>query len=596
MHAEDRRLRVIFEGSVHLEVPLFQRPYVWKEEDNWEPLWDAFVEAVQRRQYSEKPRPHFLGSIVLDQTSTPTGEVDVRQVIDGQQRLSTLQILIAVLRDLAELHGASRYREAFARLVENFVPSDRKPESVFKVWPTNQDRAHFQTVMTSGSLRTVAEAYGKNPTVKSLGHLMAECYAYFYRQLGELLEETSEEGIDSLFRSLFQAIREDIVLVVVDLDSNDDPQLIFETLNALGTPLLPSDLVKNFLFRQASIQGADLEALYAQAWRPFDEETDYWRAEVRQGRLSWPRIDIFVAHYLALMKRDIITVPHLFGEFRRHLLDDTRGAVGHLKSLREYSEVFRQFDQYPKFSREGLFFARLDDLDTSMVLPVLLEVLREPDPSGDHVRFIEILESYLVRRAICSLTYKNYNRVFAELLRHLARTEFSSTRLEEFLLSREGDSAVWPSDDDFRKAIQEAPAYRRLKRSRVRLVLEAVEAALYEGMSEKIEIAEDLTVEHIMPQEWAANWPLPPDASDDARDTRDALLHTFGNLTLVTEKLNPSMSNAGWQEKQLALQQHSALALNRELQSIEKWDEDAIRKRGTRIADSALRIWPRPEE
>lgn len=596
MHAEDRCLSVVFEASAHLQVPLFQRPYVWKEEENWEPLWESFSEAYQRRIHGESKRPHFLGSIVLDQTNIPTGEVTVRQIIDGQQRLSTLQILMAAMRDLASAYDSPDYQEAFNRLVQNFVPSAKRPESKFKVWPTNQDRGQYKTVMTAGSLSSLAESCGKRTEVKDFGHRMLNCYAYFYRQLDRLLQEVPPGDLGEAFAALYGAVREDIVLVVVDLDENDDPQLIFETLNALGTSLLPSDLVKNLLFRQAAVEGADVEALYKIAWLPFDEDTDYWREEIRQGRLTWPRIDVFVAHYLALMKRDIITVPHLFSEFRRHLLDGGQSAEKNLHLLRDYSTVFRRFDEYPKSSREGFFFSRLDDLDTSMVLPVLLEVLRKPAPDGDHIRFIEILESYLVRRAICSLTYKNYNRVFAELLRFLARTEFSSSRLKEFLLSREGESAVWPSDQQFRQALVGMPAYRRLKRSRVRMLLEAVEGALYDGMSERIEISGDLTVEHVMPQEWAANWPLPPDASDDARDTRDALLHTFGNLTLVTEKLNPSMSNAGWQEKQLALQQHSALALNRELQSIEKWDEDAIRKRGARIADSALRIWPRPEE
>jgi len=227
-----------------------------------------------------------------------------------------------------------------------------------------------------------------------------------------------------------------------------------------------------------------------------------------------------------------------------------------------------------------------------MVIPVLLEVLKSPSEDGDHIRFIEILESYLVRRAICSLTYKNYNRVFADLLRHLSRTEFRSERLRDFLLSREGETSVWPSDDEFRRAIEILPAYQKLKRSRVRMLLEAIEAALHDGKTERIEILDDLTVEHIMPQRWEENWPL-ADTSPEARERRGTLLHTFGNLTLVTEKLNPSLSNAGWSKKRQALQQHSALTLNRMLLGNEIWDEETIRGRNRLIADLALGIWPR---
>jgi len=593
VHAEDRTLGVVFEATAHLQVPLFQRPYVWKQEENWEPLWESFSEAFLRRHLGEKRRPHFLGSIVLDQSNTPTGEVVVRQIIDGQQRLSTLQILIATMRDLAREHQQIEYSEAFDRLVRNFVPSSKRPESRYKVWPTNQDRVAFAQALDSGSLKAIAEGLGKRESVKHFGHQMLDCYAFFYRELEELLKDESESDTADVFSAMYTALREDVVLVVVDLDENDDPQLIFETLNALGTPLLPSDLVKNLLFRYAIVQDAQIEQLYEKAWKPFDDEADYWRAEVRQGRIKWGRIDIFVAHYLALKRRDIISVPHLFSEFRSYLIEGDQSAEQSLLALKEYASVFRRFDEYPMTSREGIFFSRLSDLDTNMAIPVLLEVLKNPTSDGDHIRFIEILESYLVRRAICSFTYKNYNRVFAELLRHLSRTEFRSERLREFLLSREGDTSVWPGDDEFREALENAPAYEKLKRSRVRMLLEAIEGALHDGKTERIEILDDLTVEHIMPQQWEANWPLAQE-SIEVREIREKLIHTFGNLTLVTEHLNPSMSNAGWEKKRQALQHHSALTLNRRIQSTERWDETAIRQRGKSIADVALTIWPRP--
>lgn len=592
MHAEDRALGVVFDAVAHLQVPLFQRPYVWKQERNWDPLWESFSEAFLRRHLGENRRPHFLGSIVLDQSPTPHGEVTVRQIIDGQQRLSTLQILIAAMRDLAGAHGVDKYPEAFDRLVSNFVPSERRPESRFKVWPTNQDREAFELAMTGGSLHSITEKLGKRESAKRLGHQMLDCYLYFYRKLEELLEGESETDVAEVFGAMYAALREDVVLVVIDLEENDDPQLIFETLNALGTPLLPSDLVKNLLFRVAASQDVEIEPLYEAAWKPFDTDADYWRAEIRQGRLKWGRIDIFIAHYLALKRRDIISVPHLFSEFRSFLIDGDQSAEESLLSLRNYSTTFRRFEEYPPRSREGVFFSRLEDLDTNMAIPVLLEVLKSPSQDGDHIRFIEILESYLVRRAVCSLTYKNYNRVFAELLRHLARSEFRSENLRAFLLSREGETSVWPSDDEFRRAIEISPAYQKLKRSRVRMLLEAIEAALHDGKSERIEIIDDLTVEHIMPQRWKENWPL-QGSLPDVREKREALLHTFGNLTLVTEKLNPSLSNAGWSKKRSALQQHSALALNRQLLINEAWDENSIRQRNSQIADIALRVWPR---
>ncbi len=188
MHAEDRTLSVVFETSVRLVVPLLQRPYVWNKEKNWEPLWESLRDAFDRRLSEQNPRPHFLGAIVLDQVDTFTGEVDARQVIDGQQRLTTLQMLIAAIRDLAASKGASNYHEAFKRLSENYVPSQKDPDSAFKVWPTNRDREHFRRVMTAGKPDALADQYGVKGSAKSYGHLMPDCYAFFYGCFDELLD------------------------------------------------------------------------------------------------------------------------------------------------------------------------------------------------------------------------------------------------------------------------------------------------------------------------------------------------------------------------------------------------------------------------
>lgn len=595
MHAEDRTLSVVFETSVRLMVPLFQRPYVWNESDNWEPLWEAINTALERRLVEKKPRPHFLGAIVLDQLDTFTGEVGARQVIDGQQRLTTLQVMIAAIRDLCASLEQKEYQEAFKRLSENFVPSKKDADSTFKVWPTNEDRPHFRNVMSSGSFETLSQVYAAKATPSTFGHLLPDCYSYFYRQFSSLLEHAEGDELDALLAGLFDTVRQDLVLVVVDLDRGDDPQLIFETLNALGTPLLPSDLFKNFLFHQAHQQGENVEELHRQYWKPFDEGADYWRTEIRQGRLKWHRIDLFLAHYLTLLKQEVVSMTHLFGEFRDHCLSNGFHAGKQLASLRTYGDVFRAFEGFAPDSREGLFFQRLDALDTSMVLPVLLEVFCRPKSDADRLRFIEILESYLVRRAVCGLTYKNYNRLFVDLLKRLSKSEFSSEELRKFLLEREGDSAEWPTDGMFSKAIQESPVYNALKRSRTRMVLEAIEQKLRSAKAEKILIDEKLTIEHIMPREWHANWPLPEGADGDQEDLRNHMVHTFGNLSLVNGKLNPSLSNAGWIDKKAALGEHSALAMNRLLQQHDDWDEKHILRRGMQMAEIAVTLWPRQE-
>lgn len=594
MHAEDRVLSIVFEPSIRLTVPLFQRPYVWTQDQNWEPLWESFHAALDRRLRGDKPRPHFLGAIVLAQMDTPTGEVGERQVIDGQQRLTTLQLFIAAIRDLAGARAVANYKEAFKRFAQNFVPSSRDEDSIFKVWPTNVDRTHFRATMLAGSPEFLADRYDATSTGESLGHLIPDCYLYFYKRMAESLKASAPADLEKWFEAVFATIRQDLVLVVVDLDKNDDPQLIFETLNALGTPLLPSDLVKNFLFHQALQQNEDVESLHQEYWSPFIDDADYWRAEIRQGRLKWHRIDIFLAHYLTLQRKEVVSMTHLFGEFRDHFRSREVVAREHITALYTYGQVFKRFDEYHPDSREGVFFRRLEDLDTNMVLPVLLEVLRSPQPREETIRFLDLLESYLVRRAVCGLTYKNYNRLFVDLIRRLSQTSFCSNELCKYLLERDGDSAVWPTDKEFQDAFMYSTVYKGLKQSRVRMVLEAVEQSMRDGKAEKIRIDEKLTIEHVMPRSWEEHWPLVEPVGDNPTEVRNQLVHTFGNLSLVTAKLNPSLSNSAWKTKRAALLQHSALALNRSLQQFETWDERAILKRGLQMFAVAKALWPRP--
>jgi uncharacterized protein with ParB-like and HNH nuclease domain len=595
VHAEDRTLGVVFETTVHLIVPLFQRPYVWKQEDNWQPLWDSIKTVADRRVAGSTIRPHFLGAIVLEQLNTETGEVDARQIIDGQQRLTTLQVVIAAIRDICKAKGSADYQEAFTRLSENYVPSKKNPESSFKIWPTNVDRDHFRKTMTAGSIDALARNYEVSTNSKDYGHLIPNCYRYFYDNVQEWLDGIEGDDLNDRLDLLFSAIRQDLVLVVTDLGNGDDPQLIFETLNALGTPLQPADLVKNFLFHRAERQGAQIELLYDEFWRPFDDNVSYWREEIRQGRLKWHRIDLFLSHYLTLLRKDVVSMTHLFSEFREYFTNDNEViAEGHIRQLRSYADIYHGFDHYPEESREGIFFQRLEALDTNMAIPVLLEMLRKPISEEDKDLFLEYLESFLVRRAICCLTYKNYNRLFVDMIKHLSNTSFSSPELLKFLLSRKGESTEWPTDDQFQEAFCEFESYKWMKQARTRMVLEAIERAMRDVKSEKISIREKLTIEHIMPQEWKQNWLLPDEATLEDEIKRNEILHRFGNLTLVTKKLNPSLSNAAWTEKKAALMEHSVLALNRRLQHVTSWNENAIDTYGKQMFDIVLRIWPRP--
>ena len=605
MNANKKSLGHIFDPSLRLVVPLFQRPYVWKQETYWQPLWESIKDVAERR-LNNTPRPHFLGAIVLDQMKFSVGDIDTRQIIDGQQRMTTFQIVLAAVRDRCQEAAIGSYHRAFTKLTTNEIPLCDDEDAVFKIWPTNADRNQFRAVLTAGSPEKVCAAFNlkKVPSEGVQDNLIANAYLYFYDTLSTWLGPSAEPAFAERLKTLWHTIKDDMQVVVIDLDDNDDAQVIFETLNALGTPLLPADLIKNFLFQSPDLKNENVQAIYDKYWKPFDDAAAFWREEVRQGRLNRPRIDLFLQHYLTLMKGkgDEVQATHLFAEFRDLARTQTTITVkDHLKSIHTYGAIFQKFmSGFSRNSPEGRFFYRLNELDTTTVFPVLLEVFKRAGgiPSDEVRSVLTDLESFLVRRMICGLTTKNYNTLMRALILHLRNKDtFSAKAVKDYLLGQDAESTRWPKDDEFEKAWLNRPLYAVLTRARVRIVLEALELEMYTGKTEKITIDSKLTIEHVMPQEWEPHWPLPQEVSaDDATKRRESLVHTIGNLTLVTDKLNPSMSNGSWASKKVALGEHTSLAMNRKLFDLNLWNEEAVTARSEKLFEMAKQIWPRPDQ
>lgn len=601
MRVDKLTLERIFERTERLEAPLFQRPYVWKQERNWQPLWDAIKKVADARLADKPSRPCFLGAIVLDQIKTSTGKLHARQIIDGQQRLTTLQLAIAAARDLSVEKGEPDYGAAFKKLNCNHVPLSKEVDDVFKVWPTNSDRADFRDTMNAGSAAAVRDLPSADPDDD---WLIPNAYLFFADTFAAWLADATGEALTARLDSLYCAIKDDLHLVVIDLEEHDDAQVIFETLNALGTPLLPTDLVKNYLFHLAEFQKQDTQHLYNKYWATFDTDKQFWRKEVRQGRLKRSRLDLFMNDYLTLATGEEVSSALLFSTFREHVrTSDGQPAAEHMQRFRTYADVYRSFSDFPSDSREGQFFYRLEQLDTTTVFPILLEVLKRYGGPKDRAELHQILgdlESFFVRRAVCELTTKNYNRLFVDMIKAAkVANDFSATAVRNFLLAQTVDVSRWPSDDEFRSSWLRIGFYKRLKKAKARMILEALEAALHTGKTEKVQIERMLTIEHLLPRQWEKHWPLPdaattPELIEEATKYRDDVLHRVGNLTLLTKRLNPSVSNGPWDKKRHKILEHSALNLNRGFQDIEGWDENAIEERSKELLKQAMKIWPRP--
>lgn len=615
MKPYSRSIFDLFDGKRRYEVPLFQRQYVWNLDDHWEPLWEDIERKFVQRLGGSPSTPHFLGAMVLDQRRVYGNAVPVQLVIDGQQRLTTFQIFLSAFRDVCAAEGQEAYAAECARYLQNNgIMEDEKIER-YKLWPTNLDRKQFADVIDSQSKE---ELNKRHPLVRRKYQRkadprprMVECYLYFYDQLTAFMRsDEHQQALPDRVATMHEALRGALQVVTVELEGDDDPQVIFETLNARGEPLLPSDLLRNFIFLRAAQQNESQEELYAAFWVPFDDE--FWRALEKQGRLLRPRSDIFLQHYLTLHRKQEILISHLYSEYKDWIKAANPFATvrAELENLSKYRAYFSDLVQPDPNTPIGRFSAFLHIFDLSTVYPLVLGMMGAETDNDELAGMLEDLESYIVRRAVCDLGSKNYNRFFLTVLGKLATSQFNRQNLRGALVEQKGESVVWPDDARFKQAWLSKPAYNSVGAGRVQYALREIERRLHQPRAERIEILSALTVEHVLPDEWIEQWPLPNgnrgvtwlEQFDKTRSTedveatakRDLAKHTFGNLTLLTQPLNSSVSNSAFEIKKPEILKYSALALNRYFQDKDVWDEGLITTRGEMLFAYASERWPYP--
>lgn len=600
--ADTLTLKALFQRDVRYVIPTFQRPYVWNQEEQWEPLWDDLRNTAERYLEQleltdgdmplaeEKTGSHFLGAVVLQQRPTASAQIDARQVIDGQQRLTTMQLLIDAAQEALEELGA----EEAERLSWLVINAHGQGDDVFKLWPTSLDRDAFRAAMTNGSSH---ESYESS--------LIVQAHDFFRLQIKEWVNTARTDGerqqrIHALETTLFGLLE----MVVIDLATADDAFVIFETLNARGTPLLASDLVKNYMLQTATSQHLSADEVYDRDWKPLEDR--WWREDVRQGRIVRPRIDVFLNYWLIMRSAKEVASQEVFPSFKTYVESGGRDVAEVAGDLHRVGAIYRRFDDFAPFSFEGTFFYRWRTIDAGVTTPLLLWLFEQsprvlaPERTN---RALAALESFLVRRMLCRMTTKNYNELFLELVSRLSREDptESDDVLIDFLKGQPSESRLWPTNRQFVGALLDLPLFRLLTRGRLRILLEALEDDLRTAKTEEEHVIRGkLTIEHILPQTWQQHWPLPKSADPiQAAIDRDRLLHTLGNLTLVNGHLNPALSNSAWSAKSSALAEHTVLHLNKQLLgsfSKHDWNEEAIRERGSKLAEAATRIWPSPED
>ena len=607
MDTQVRTPQAIFMQPQRLLVPLFQRPYVWNEELQWEPLWKDLERVATRLMLSPNTTqaPHFLGAIVLQQLPTPTSDLQQRTVIDGQQRLTTLQLLLDAVHSEIDLVGAAMPAARLEPLIANSEAFCRHKEDRFKVWPTNRDRPAFNEVM--GAPNPVE--YEK---LQHRASRLVKAHHYFAQQCRAWLHAAGPEQVTARAEVIERCARELLQIVVIDLTATENAQEIFETLNARGAVLTAADLIKNFVFQRLQEQNADVEEVYGKYWAQF--ETAFWEEEVNVGRVKIPRSSVFLNHWLIARTGEEVVAREVFSRFKAYadfqaghpmltLLQEIHRAAGIYREFTERAEVLDG-----PLDRVALFAYRAKTLESEVVKPVLLALLDHkagalPQPQIE--ASLDVLESWLARRMLIRATSKNYNKIMADVVSVVrnAPTDQVGQTLRQYFTSQRSEVAYWPDDAEVRRELEAMPVYRKLSRGRLRMVLEAIEDHWRGWIPGQMSAAgmrirrASYAIEHVMPQAWVKHWPLPPDGSEVERDAR---IHRLGNLTLLTKKLNSTVSNGPWlghTGKAAHLQEKDVVLLNSKLlkdYGAKPWDEPGIDARTNQAIDAMLAIWPVP--
>lgn len=561
-------------GDVHYVLPHFQREYTW-EKSQWQTLLLDAIAIYDETDISEAGAPstieHFLGSLVVINDGTLNGTVPVFKLVDGQQRLTTISLLLCALsRVVAKSHVSLR-----KKIIKNLINEDEEGDVFFKLLPTTKygDRSAY-TAILSGEVM---------PDQKSR---VSQAFHYFH---AELDQKVSSGAIDP--ERLFSVVMNSFQVVFINLDSSENPYQIFESLNAKGKPLSQADLVRNYIAMR--LPGAMQEQVFTKHWAHVEE----WLQEQRLvGKSGLGELTAFLRHYLAMRSGVLCSVEHVYARFRDRAERDFGSADAFAKEIATlhrfaayYNRMLRP-DNDPSVKLK-MAMKRLNTLEASTTFPFLLALYDACDAqvltSAELLEAIGILENYLVRRYLAGEATNFLNKVFPML--------WSQLDMAEPLLSiRKLLSAKnYPTDAKLRQILNTRSLYDKssLTRERTALVLNAINRHLSVGTGGYTALDSASTIEHIMPQTLSEIWR--DELGSDWEQISQEFMNTIGNLTLVTQEWNSSLSNAPFTVKKSKLASHALLVNSSYFsQNIPEWNEAAIKKRGDFLMGNILEVWP----
>ena len=647
MDADEFKVQDILSRNERFIVPLYQRQFQWHDSRDgnrtsafWQDLAAKAGDVLDGRARFE----HYMGALLLAPGATQRsfGMTPVAQVVDGQQRLTTFLVLLSAIRETAKENAFDDIADECQKYLFNEPGKSDTDELVrFKLTPTPVDREVFLDLLDKplvevrGKYR--ARAYWGLGVPKNTQFRALRAYEFFIAQVAdfvasgpgddtavdidqdapesELAEGEKDRNIaHRRLSAVLEALVFHLKLIVITLGEEDDAQVIFETLNSAGQPLLAMDLVRNNIFHRAEAQHDDqasarerAEQLYSEVWAPFDDA--WWRTPTPYARPQRPRIDHFLANLLTAETGERTTVRELYAEYRAWATPNRRprfdAVEDELAVLQKHAPTYETLEGHlDKDETIAWLGGRLRTWQHTTAYPIAFQVAEDQVDQPTRKAIATLLDSYITRRALCDLTPKNLNRLFPRLASILRRDGVSVETVRRFFEGQDTPTARFPEDDELRAGILEKRAYDRIPSRILSDILWRLELASRSFRTEATARPSLLWVEHVMPVAWEENWPLQDEAGEtvgygdsryrERRWERETAIHTLGNLTIVTDALNRSLSNLPFTEKKGKLIEHSNLTLNRRIAEHEDWDESVIRERGNELATLACAVWPTP--
>ncbi|WJJ00751.1 DUF262 and DUF1524 domain-containing protein [Helicobacter pylori] len=557
MDAEATTLLEFFEENQNNQfvIPIYQRLYSW-EKEQCKQLWDDIIKIGG----NDKMNGHFIGSIlyVLDGITHSNNPL---LIIDGQQRLTTITLLLIALRDhLNDENDEDEFLEKFSRSkIQNryLTNSDKKGDKKFRLILSESDK---------DTLLSLIDKDRRKPSEPSLK--IVENF--------KLFEEWIRKNTDKL-ETIFKGLEKLMIVWIALEKGKDDPQLIFEGMNSKGIELTQADLIRNYIIMETEVEKQ--EDFYNQYWRAMEED-------FKQNEILFNR---FVRHYLTIKTREIPNINKVYEAFKDYQQKEGIEIEDLLKDLQKYCGYFCQIvfkKEADKDLNKALSF--LVDLEMDVIYPLLLELYSDYKDGvlskQDFISIIYLTESYICRRAVCGLGTNSLNKVFPSFTKHIQKDEYFKSLKAHFGYLTEKQR--FPNNDEFKKLFITIDFYHFKK---IKYFLERLEKF---NTEEPVD-TQECTIEHIMPQTLTEEWKR--DLGENFQAIHEKYLHTIGNLTLTG--YNSEYSNNSFQEKRDMEKgfKQSPLSLNQSLRDLEVFDEERIKKRANDLADWALKIWTYPK-